>query len=215
MTDPDTLLPKIIFIEHQENLETSVLKNIAQQVHFPLDDVDKKMISEMKQVLYNIGGVGLAAPQIGVGKKVAVIYISKEAATLRDDASEIEMHTIINPKYEPVANTKESDKIRDFEGCLSIESLAGKVLRFHSIKIQYQDEDGKIMDKVVSGFYARVLQHEIDHLNGILITDRLTDSCPQGSISSMLKLRRDEFNPKQRKIWEEYNSLRQKTNFSK
>ena len=69
-------LPEIIFIENQENPKTSVLKNTATQVEFPLNEETKKLIRDMKQVLYNIGAVGLAAPQIGVGKKLALIHIS-------------------------------------------------------------------------------------------------------------------------------------------
>lgn len=205
MANTEKELPEIIFIENQENPEKSVLKNIASKVEFPLSDEDKQLISDMKQVLYNIGGVGLAAPQVGVGKKIALVYINEEAASLRDNASVFDMHVIINPEYEPAGDAQEKDKIRDFEGCLSIESVAGKVLRFDSIRLKYQDEGGNAIDKIVSGFYARVLQHEIDHLNGILITDRLTDSCPQGDRLSMLKLRRAELRPEQRAIWEEYS----------
>ena len=99
------------------------------------------------------------------------------------------MHILINPRYEKVAD---STWVDDFEGCYSVASRAGKVPRYQTIKLTYQDEQGNTLQQVESGFYARVLQHEIDHLNGILIIDRLTPDCVQGSIEEMMVIRRNQ-----------------------
>lgn len=80
-----------------------------------------------------------------------------------------------------------------------MSSKAGRVPRFESIELQYMDEHGQVHKKVASGFYARVLQHEIDHLNGVLITERLTVNCVQGSLEEMMAMRRNEL-PKEKQL---------------
>ncbi len=187
----------IVTVE-QEDCE--VLKTPAQEVKFPLSKEDKELISEMKKMSYEFGGVSLAAPQVGVSKRIAIIYIPESAALLRDDVRVVDMHAIINPEYWP---TKNSAIEREFEGCYSVENIMGKVPRFNSIILRYENEYGIIFEKIVDGFYARVLQHEIDHLNGILITDRLTPDCVQGDKKSMLAIRRKELSPEKRKHFDE------------
>ena len=109
------------------------------------------------------------------------------------------MHTIINPEYTPV---NENDIVSDFEGCYSVKRVYGKVPRYKSINLKYQNEDGMLIEKIASGFYARVLQHEIDHLNGILITNRLTPECVQGTFAQMMPLRRAELPEDKRKYFD-------------
>ena len=192
---------KIITIEEEQNKKQSVLKQEARKVEFPLSDEDKKIISFMKGWLFKAGGVGLAATQISVSKKIALIYIPESAASLQENIEIHDMHTIINPEYKP---TKTSKMVSDFEGCYSVKTVQGKVPRYDIIELLYQDEEGtQIQKQQVSGFYARVLQHEIDHLNGLLITDRLTPDCIQGSPREMLELRRKELPEHKRKHFDE------------
>ena len=82
------------------------------------------------------------------------------------------MHEIINPEYEGV----KEDMVKGMEGCYSVRSTCGQVTRYNKIRVTYQDREGRKVDKEEEGFYARVLQHEIDHLNGTLIIDRLQPS---------------------------------------
>lgn len=197
---------KILTIERSPDKEKSVLKQQTFSVSFPLTEADKGLIAQMKELILALGGVGLAAPQVGVPKSIAVIYIPESAAMLRDNVMEKPVHVIINAVYEPI---KSEGLYSDFEGCYSVESIMGKVPRYNVIKVQYQDETGKEITKIEKGFYARVLQHEIDHLNGLLITDRLTPECLQGSFEEMLKIRRAELSPEKRELFD--NLIKQKS----
>ncbi len=91
----------------------------------------------------------------------------------------------------------------DFESCYSVDSKAGKVPRYNQIKVSYYDESGKHYTQIESGFYAESLQHEIDHLNGILIIDRLKPDCIQGTIKEMMTLRRAELSPEKRELFDQ------------
>ena len=196
---------KIIAIESVPNPEKSVLKQSSAKVTFPLATADQEIIAEMKETIFALGGVGLAAPQIGIARNIAVIYIPESAAMLRDNVQEKPMHIIINATYEPIES---KGMFSDFEACYSVKSVMGKVPRYNAIKVKYQDETGTEVTKIEQGFYARVLQHEIDHLNGILITDRLTPECLQGTHEEMLKIRRRELPPEKRELFD--NLIKQK-----
>jgi len=189
-----------LVIEAESNTQKSILKNPAVAVAFPLSEEDRELIAIMKTKLYELEGVGLAAPQVGIAKRIALIYIPDSASLLREDARAYPMHAIINPEYEPIDI---QDKRQDFEGCYSVESIMGKVPRFYKIRLKYQDEEGVLIDKAVDGFYARVLQHEIDHLNGLLFTDRLTPDCLRGDKAAMMKIRRDELPEEKRQHFDE------------
>lgn len=191
---------KIIQIENFKNKTKNILRNGTKDVEFPLSAANKKLIADMKEKLYKLGGVGLAAPQVNSNKNLALIYIPEDAAKIRDNAKPYPMHTIINPSYEGLDKSKIA---KDFEGCYSVKSKAGDVPRFEKIKLKYYDEDGKLYESIESGFYARVLQHEIDHLNGVLIIDRFTDDCLHGSIDEMIELRKQNLSPEKKKALEE------------
>ena len=190
---------KIITIEDDIDNVSSVLKNKARQVNFPLSAEDKQIIACMQAILFKADGVGLAAPQVGIGYSIAVVYIPESASLLRENAGIYSMHTLINPEYTPV---DEHDIVSDFEGCYSVKRVYGKVRRYKSINLKYQNEDGALIEKVATGFYARVLQHEIDHLNGILIIDRLIPECVQGTFAQMLSLRRAELSEDKRRYFD-------------
>lgn len=187
----------IVTVEQSEYVH--VLKTPASPVSFPLSDEDKQLIRVMKEKLYSLEGVGLAAPQINVGKKIIAIYIPQNAALLRDNITPYPMHVLINPSYQPI----DPKNIHyDFEACYSVASIAGKVPRFHKIALRYFDEEGQIHESDEEGFYARVLQHEIDHINGLLITDRLTRDCLQGTHAEMAKLRRAELSEEKKVLFD-------------
>lgn len=187
----------IINIEQPEH--SSVLKTKAQLVSFPLSKDDSCLIDAMKKKLHQLGGVGLAAPQVNQAKQILAIYIPEDAALLRERVKPYPMHVMINPSYEAISGTTIG---YDFEACYSVPNKAGKVPRYEEIKLSYYDELGQSHQSVESGFYARVIQHEIDHLNGTLIVDRLTPDCVQGSMEEMMKLRRAELSEEKRILFD-------------
>lgn len=191
---------KIIAIENAKDKEKSVLKLKAAKVNFPLSQEDKDLIAMMKEISFALNGVGLAASQVNVGKNISIVYIPENASLLRDNATPYPLHVIINAEYEPIES---EGKYSDFEACYSVRSVMGKVPRYNAIKVTYQNEVGERITKIERGFYARVLQHEIDHSNGLLITDRLTPDCLQGSFEEMLKIRRDELSEEKRALFDE------------
>ncbi len=190
----------IVPIEQQPKDTVSVLKMRAHEVDFPLSKDDKVTIEQMKVMLFDLQGVGLAAPQVGIGKRIILVYIPETAALLREDVRTYPMHTLINPEYKAI---DDQNKRSDFEGCYSVKSVYGKVPRYDQINLTYQDEDGNKIEKIVEGFYARVLQHEIDHINGLLITDRLTPDCLQGTFEEMLAIRRSELSEEKQKVFDD------------
>ncbi|MBA2653291.1 MAG: peptide deformylase [Tatlockia sp.] len=196
----------IVTIEQPEYRR--VLKEPAEKVLFPLNKEDRELISSMKVKLKDLGGVGLAAPQVNSSKQIIAIYIPDEARLLRDNVEKSYlMHILINPSYEPV---KQSETLYDFEACYSVSSKAGKVPRFKEIKLSYYNEVGQYHEQIERGFYARVLQHEIDHLNGVLIIDRLTPDCVQGTMEEMMALRRAELTEDKKVLYDSLMAKKQK-----
>jgi len=110
---------------------------------------------------------GLAAPQIGYGKRICVVREFNEIPN--SDKFTITDHVMINPKI--ISTSKELDL--DYESCLSIPNMYGKVLRHKSIKLTYLNENGHEVKIRAKDFFARVIQHEIDHLDGILFTQKI------------------------------------------
>lgn len=191
-------LTKDSIITVEQTGRNSVLTKPSISVAFPLSPTDSQLINDMQTLLYELEGVGLAAPQVNYNKAIIAIYIPESAMLLRNNAKIKPMQIYINPKYEALSNTKETD----FEGCYSVESTYGKVLRYQTIKVTYQDIHGVVHTEIASDFYARVLQHEIDHVNGLLITDRLTPDCIQGTFPEMLKSRRKELPKDKRELFD-------------
>ncbi len=186
----------LVSIEHGPNPE--VLTHPAAVVTFPLSAEDKKLIDEMKEMVVRIDGVGLAAPQVGVSKQIIVYYISEDAVTLRENTNEVIPPTaLINPQYKPAPDAK---IVYDWEGCFSVVDTTGKVPRYDKISYTAYTPEGKPINAIAQGFTARVLQHEIDHIQGILIIHRLTKDCVQGNPTDMMLVRIREMTPEQRAV---------------
>lgn len=124
-----------------------------------------KLVDDMLETMHNAEGVGLAAPQVGLAVRVFVVDLSPlaEEEPLLIDFKK----AFINPHI----IEKSGDKVLMDEGCLSIPGLREDVLRYNTIRIKYFDQNWKEYDEVYSGFTARVLQHEYDHLDGIMFVD--------------------------------------------
>jgi peptide deformylase len=189
---------ELVTIEHSGN--KNVLRQKAELVTFPLSTEIKQLIADMKQKVIELDGVGLAAPQVGYPLNLFVYVISEDAKALRKDAYEtIPVTALLNAKYEPIGRPTEQ-KIEDWEGCFSVASTSGKVPRYRRIKYSAQDESGNPVSGIAKGFTARVLQHEIDHLFGTLIIDRLEKQHIHGPIDDMRELRLKELSAKQRDL---------------
>ncbi len=129
----------------------------------------RELLTDMRDTMHALNGAGLAAPQIGVGLRVVIFGV--QANSRYPDAESVPETVLINPVITPIVDQIEGG----WEGCLSIPGLRGVVPRHIHIRYQGYDEYGALIDRTVSGFHARVAQHECDHLDGILYPMRIRD----------------------------------------
>lgn len=113
-------------------------------------------------------GVGLAAPQVGLSQRLIVFFVPESRA---DDQMALPLQVLINPEFTPLDDTL----VDGLEGCLSLPGLRGMVPRWQRIGYRGLGLDGKPVEREAAGFHARVVQHEIDHLNGVMYPDRMRD----------------------------------------
>ena len=130
----------------------------------------KKLIEDMIETMLDANGIGLAAPQVHVSKQVIIFRIPKEENESKDES--IEITALINPKLSKISD----DTVNDWEGCLSIPGMSGLVKRFSKITYEGLDMNGNIIKRTVDGLHARVVQHEYDHLMGIMYINKLADN---------------------------------------
>ena len=146
-----------------------VLKQVAAPVErFGTGEL-LDLIEDMNDTMRAMNGAGLAAPQIGVSLRVVVFEVQRNP---RYPQAEAVPHTVlVNPELTPL-----DDEMEDgWEGCLSVPGLRGKVPRYRRLRYRGYDLHGLPIDRSVEGFHARVVQHEVDHLDGILYPMRLRD----------------------------------------
>jgi peptide deformylase len=136
----------------------------------------QKLIESMRKTMYEAPGVGLAAPQIGLSLQLAVIEDREEyhkevaAEQLRErERRPVPFHAIINPRITEMSD----DSAEFFEGCLSLPGFSALVPRARAVRVEFLNERGLKETLEASGWYARILQHEIDHLRGTLYIDRM------------------------------------------
>ncbi|MFC7420870.1 peptide deformylase [Iodobacter arcticus] len=127
------------------------------------------LISDLFDTMQATGGVGIAAPQIGVSLQVVIFGF--DMSDRYPEAEAVPMTVLINPVLTPLSD----EMVDGWEGCLSVPGLRGEVPRYTQLRYQGFDAEGQIIDRTVSGFHARVVQHECDHLNGILYPQRIKD----------------------------------------
>lgn len=128
------------------------------------------LLQDMRDTMAAAQGAGLAAPQIGVNLQV-VIFGSGQPNPRYPLAPVVPPTVLINPVLTPLGD----DKVSDWEGCLSVPGLRGQVPRWLRVRYQGLDDTGRLIDRTVEGFHARVVQHECDHLLGKLYPMRMTD----------------------------------------
>jgi|SRR5580704_2648826 peptide deformylase len=148
-----------------------VLRRKAEPVANPTAPEISELIADMTETLADIGGAGLAAPQVHVPLRVVIFAVPAERISGRPDDRAQELTAIINPVIEPLGDDREIG----WEGCLSVPGLKGAVPRFARIRYCGVAPDGTPIDRSVEGFHARVVQHECDHLDGVLYPQRMTD----------------------------------------
>jgi peptide deformylase len=139
-------------------LERAAIKSAAVQ----------KLIDDMMDTMREYHGVGLAAPQVHEGVRLFVAALDTDDRG--EDVADIEPIALINPDITPVAGT---EIVEDWEGCLSIPDIRGRVPRAREITVRAYDRKGARLEISAHGFPARVIQHETDHLDGILFVDRM------------------------------------------
>lgn len=134
--------------------------------------MDKELlgqIEDMKETLNFTEGFGIAAPQVGISKRIAIIQVDKEKCTYKD-CEEVPTTVMINPTWRRLSE----EKTIEYEGCLSVPSIRGKVERYTHIEVTYYNEQSEKIVKEVKGFTARDIQHECDHLDGIVFLKKVS-----------------------------------------
>ena len=126
------------------------------------------IIEDLKATLEYGTGLGIAAPQIGVNKRIIVVGAKKENINY-NDAEEIPVTAMINPTWKKLSE----DTDIQYEGCMSVPSIRGKVERYKNIEVTYYNENGEKIARELQGFFARLVQHECDHLDGIVFLDKV------------------------------------------
>ena len=148
-----------------------VLNRISEEVDITnINDDIIDTIEDLKATLDDGVGVGIAAPQIGINKRIIVVGAKKENVRY-NDAEDIPVTAMINPKWNKLSDETDIQ----FEACLSVPVIRGKVKRFKDIKLEYYNEQGQKIEKEIHGFFARLIQHECDHLDGFTLLNKVTD----------------------------------------
>ena len=138
---------------------------VLRQTAKPISKVTKgleRIADDMLETMYEAPGVGLAAPQVGVSKRIVVVDVGDGPIVL------------FNPEV-----IEKRSRQKDVEGCLSVPGIVGKVERSETVTVRGLSVGGRAVDYRATGLLARVLQHEIDHLDGILFIDKATDIGPE------------------------------------
>jgi len=148
-----------------------VLRGIAQPVANPTAPEIRRLVADMVETLDDIGGAGLAAPQVHVPRRVVIFRVPDERVTGRPDDLPQDLLALVNPVITPLGEGQELG----WEGCLSVPGLRGAVPRWARIRYRGVTPEGESVDRTVEGFHARVVQHECDHLDGILYPQRMSD----------------------------------------
>jgi peptide deformylase len=139
-----------------------------------------QLLVDMRDTMAHLDGAGLAAPQIGVDLRV-VLFGSGAINPRYPDAAPVPETVLINPTLEPLGD----EEVDDWEGCLSVPGLRGMVPRWQRLRYAGFDQYGHRIERVVDGFHARVVQHECDHLDGILYPMRVRDLSRFGFVEEL------------------------------
>tara|TARA_B100000029_G_scaffold466862_1_gene502721 strand:- start:2137 stop:2724 length:588 start_codon:yes stop_codon:yes gene_type:complete len=149
-----------------------ILMRRAQEVDDPDAPENRYLVHNLIETMADARGLGLAAPQVHVSKRVVVFQTPvDDPERAADEPAERELTVLFNPVIEPVSD----EIVYGWEGCLSVPELRGEVPRHAAVRYRGLTLDGGTIDRTVDGMHARVVQHECDHLDGILYPMRMTD----------------------------------------
>ncbi len=148
--------------------EQSLLQPAAPVTEFDTAELHE-LVADLRDTMLALNGAGLAAPQIGVGLQVVIFSVANNPRY--PDAEAVPETVLINPTLTALSEEKDDA----WEGCLSVPGMRGLVSRYCQLRYQGFDVYGQVIDRTVSGFHARVVQHEVDHLWGILYPMRIKD----------------------------------------
>jgi len=149
----------------------------------PIDDIAaaSAKLDGMVALLRELKGAGLAAPQVGWPVAAVVVEVRKTAVF--PDRPESPLYLMVNPSIESASDEIEED----WEGCFSVPGLMGRVRRHQSVRVTYLDEHGERCEQAFSGYVARVVQHELDHLAGTVFLDRMTSMASITTVTNWLR----------------------------
>lgn len=145
-----------------------LLQKSERVEHIPDPWIDE-LVRDMFDTMEALNGAGLAAPQIGVLRRVVIFGV--EANPRYPDAEPVPTTVLINPRIEPLGDDREYG----WEGCLSVPGMRGLVPRATRIRYTGMDPKGSVIEREAAGFHARVVQHEVDHIDGVLYPMRIED----------------------------------------
>ncbi len=145
-----------------------VLRQVAAPVT-RFDDELKALVADMDETMRSLSGAGIAAPQIGVSQRVVIFEVRENPRY--PHVTPVPYTVLVNPELTALDQETEDG----WEGCLSVPGMRGLVPRFRRLRYRGFDLDGAPIDRTVEGFHARVVQHEVDHLDGILYPQRIRD----------------------------------------
>ena len=160
-----------------ENLKVLQIRTVGDPIlhekskNIDINNINKEIldiIENLKFTLNSTKGFGIAAPQVGINKRIIVIQVDKESCSY-SDCEDVPTTIMINPTWKQLSD----ETTIEFEGCLSVPSIRGKVKRYSNIEVTYYNENGEKIVKQVKGFTARDIQHECDHLDGVVFLDKV------------------------------------------
>jgi peptide deformylase len=167
-----------------------VIRAKAQKVKVPLDKINQRIVTDLVDTMRSAGLVGIAAPQIGKGVRIFVTEVRKTKYRKHEP---LPLQVFINPEITETSRKQ----VSDWEGCGSVanSNLFAKVMRPEKVTVRAFDQNGEKFELETSGLLARIIQHENDHLNGVLFTDK-ADLSTIMSREEYLKMRRLEYKSK-------------------
>ena len=174
--DPETEARRLAALSFIRRLGDPVLKSRATEVD-RFDDLLRSQVARMAGLMSDAFGVGLAAPQLGISQRLLVYRVGPDAPLV----------ALVNPEVEWISNDEETME----EGCLSLPGVAVDVDRPIHVRVRALDEEGRERRVEASGLEARVIQHEVDHLDGVLILDRTSREQRREAMKALRELERE------------------------
>ena len=169
-----------------------ILEKVSDSID--IENINEEVLDitkDLKETLLFGTGLGIAAPQIGINKRIIVVGANKDKiAGKYKEAEDIPLTAMINPSWKKLSDETDIQ----YEGCMSVPVIRGKVERYKNIELTYYDEKGTKVVKNLKGFYARLIQHECDHLDGIVFIKKVKGKNGFATLSNIEKfdLRNEE-----------------------